>query len=736
MDTKHQENSGLPLDTGLLSDFIFELTISSRCVTSYPNGHPFIKASLEKVMKLIPQLFEFREEINLGIARDTLILDHTFLDKKNPVYREYAKILFHRSIAALTFEKKIEFEELVHFNEILAMSPEKIQEKGGIERTIEDANIKHIRVKAIGYDLFRVIEKDQVESEGDDNNPSAVWEKFARYLLDGTLDPSGVRLPFMDAMNPEVLARAINEDIGEDSQGKEASYSELISSYLKKASGNENEPGKSKAHIQRLTRFVNHLNPELRRQFLSDSFKAFAPEEGFAEEVLSNFQEEAILETLENMNARSISPSPFVLGLLQKLTKHCHKSGNPEIAPIPRKEVAREYREKLITVFRQQDGNETLVPESYQDTLQRIVTTKPISGLELQEIEALKQSLDGQWVDIAVFIIILELFKSGLTGDNLESLKQNLVDSCRYFLEIGDFQTLNELQGRLMDCNLSALTMKSHQVMEIVAIFNKPEFVEEVLNSLRICGKEKYPHIQKLILKVGEPFLDPVLNHLAEEPSLSIRRFLIDCLLEMGETVRNAVLLRLRDKRWYFVRNLVLILRNLNDPWILPPIRRLLEHPHPKVREEVFKTLLHFKDPDAHQILLKDLSGKDKEAQLIAIGLAENSQSGEVVNKLVELLNKRNILRSEIDLKKRIIQTLGRIGYPGILPHLEGLLQSNNLLHRNALNQLKAEILRSLEYYPGKEPITMVENLSRGRDEELAYLALQTLKNMQPRISP
>jgi hypothetical protein len=134
-------------------------------------------------------------------------------------------------------------------------------------------------------------------------------------------------------------------------------------------------------------------------------------------------------------------------------------------------------------------------------------------------------------------------------------------------------------------------------------------------------------------------------------------------------------------------------------------------------------------------MLLEDLSGKDKEAQLIAIGLAENCQSDEVVNRLIELLNKGNILSSEIDLKKRVIQTLGKIGNPGILPRLEGLLRSNNLLHRNAFNQLKAEIIRSLEY-PGKEPVTIVEKLSRGKDQELASLAFQTLKNMHQRINP
>jgi len=736
MDTKHQENNELPLDTGLLSDFIFELTICSKSVTSYPSGHPFIKASLEKVMKRIPRLFDFREEVTLGIAKDTLILDENFLDKKNPVYKEYAKILFNHNITALTFEKKIEFEELVHFNEILATSPEKIQEKGGIEQVIADNNIKHIRVKAIRFDLFRVIEKDQVASERDNKNPSVVWEEFVRYLLDGTLDPSGVRPSFMEGMNPEKLVREIYEDIGKDSQGKELNYSELISSYMKKVSGNENIPGRSKAYLDRLNQFVSHLNPELRRQLLSDSFKAFTPKEGYGKEVSSNSQEEAILEALENMNAQSITPSPFVLGLLQKLTNHCHKGGRPEIVQSPREKGAREYGEALTTVFRQQEDSPTFVPESYQETLQGIIRAKPISGLELQEIEALKKSLEGQCADAAIFTIIVELIKSGLIGDHLEALKQNLIDSSRYFLGTGEFQILNELHGRLMDCDLSAITLKSPQVREIVSIFNKPEFVEEVLNSLRIWEKEKYPHIQKLILKIGEPFVEPVLNHLAEEPRLSIRRLLIDCLLEMGEKAKNAALLRLRDKRWYFVRNLVLILRHLNDPWILPPIRRLLGHPHPKVHEEVFKTLLHFKDPEAHRMLLEDLSGKDKEARLIAVGLAENCQSVEVVNRLLELLNKGNLLRSELDLKKKIIQTLGRMRDPSILPHLEKMFRSKSLLHRNALNQLKAEIIRSLEYYPGKEPVSIIEKLSRGGTQEVAHLAFRTPQNMHQRITP
>jgi hypothetical protein len=54
---------------------------------------------------------EYRGEITLGVARDALIFEQIFLDQKNPVYRDYAKILFSHGIVALTFEKNLEERE-------------------------------------------------------------------------------------------------------------------------------------------------------------------------------------------------------------------------------------------------------------------------------------------------------------------------------------------------------------------------------------------------------------------------------------------------------------------------------------------------------------------------------------------------------------------------------------------------------------------------------------------------
>ncbi len=69
------------------------------------------------------------------------------------------------------------------------------------------------------------------------------------------------------------------------------------------------------------------------------------------------------------------------------------------------------------------------MPRSYQDTLQSIIAAEKITGLDLEEIEVLKKSLESHCVNIQLSAIILEIFKSGPSPDYLEVLKQNLVDS-------------------------------------------------------------------------------------------------------------------------------------------------------------------------------------------------------------------------------------------------------------------------------------------------------------------
>jgi hypothetical protein len=78
MNMTHK-NDEIPLDAKLLSYAIIELNISRRNVAIYPRDHPSVENTLTNAFKFLKQLFGMRSEITLAIAKDTIIIDSTWL---------------------------------------------------------------------------------------------------------------------------------------------------------------------------------------------------------------------------------------------------------------------------------------------------------------------------------------------------------------------------------------------------------------------------------------------------------------------------------------------------------------------------------------------------------------------------------------------------------------------------------------------------------------------------------
>lgn len=140
----------LPLDTRLLSDAIIELNISRHNVAIYPRNHPVVEKSLSLVFEHLKKLFELRHDITLAIAKDTLIIDDFSLDKKNPVYREFALCLYRMHIASLTFMSGLTQEEIYAFHSFL-LEPARNYSPEDVQTSFNKHRISHIKAEFIDY---------------------------------------------------------------------------------------------------------------------------------------------------------------------------------------------------------------------------------------------------------------------------------------------------------------------------------------------------------------------------------------------------------------------------------------------------------------------------------------------------------------------------------------------------------------------------------------------------------
>ncbi|WP_223907619.1 HEAT repeat domain-containing protein [Geobacter sp. AOG1] len=723
------EKSELGLDTRLLSDFICELNISRRHVTAYPSNHPIIVASAGKVLRLLQRLLEVQPVLTIGIARDTLIIGEGFLDRNNPLYRDLARALFGHGIASISFSGDLPPEELQRFNEILCLKKEEVRGRGGIEAVVAAAGITHLQVQAIDYSSFHAT--DEVVLTQPERETVELWEQFIHGLLEGTLAPWGERAAEWDAITPEMMAQALNRQLALTPAKSMASYEQAVTDFLRNMDRQRARGGGSET-IDKLAACINQLNPEVRRQFLLSAFSSLPARQEMAEELVKRFPPEVILDALEDISVSNSSLSPVVLDLVKKLAAHAPLGeAKSQVAKL-QQPTERELRDDLAMIFREDNGDHFL-PAAYQEKLRTIVAIEGVSALEEDEIAELKETLTNHCVETEVNAVILEILKELPDDCPTHVLQRNLLDLSGYFLEMGDFASLATMYDRLESIH-PAMEMRTAGLFgEVLAVFARPEFVAEVVQGLVFWGKAKYGEIQRLILRVGAPFAGPLLDALAQEQRMSLRHFYMDCLQKMGAIARDAALARLRDSRWYFVRNLLVLLRDLDDPTVVRHIKLLLSHPHPKVRQELLKTLLHYQDPESDRLLHRYLTGKDREQRLMGVQLAAQSRNPQVVTMLLAFLAKGGIADYEFGLKSAVVKTLGEMGNVDALPELVTLLRSRNLLHPQKHALLKVKIVHSLAHYPPAWVSYLLDELCRGDNQELAKAASDVRQQLSVR---
>jgi hypothetical protein len=685
----HKEKTDLNLDTRVLSEFIYALNIARRQILSYPTGHPVINAAAEKLLNLLPQMFEFRQHITIGVARDTLLVGNQALDNTNPIYRDFAKNLFDAKVASLTINKDVTASEICKFFELLRYKPEELADRGGLHRVLTLSDIKGLSAQGVDFGAFYATEVSQVhapKSKLIEDESVVLWKSFVGGLVAGTLDPNGEKLAPDAQLDPELLAEIMNREEGVEGQGLIRNYEEAITSFLKETDRNKLQSQASQETLRRLGDLVGNLKPDLRRRFLNS--------------------------TLKSCSGR------------QEMAQHGGgERGGGRVAG--KRERSSEETTVLLGQLFSADQADKFVPDDYQDALAVLAAAETLPGLDRKQVDELVETLDGHAVERHLCNVMFDLLDRGVNKMTATAISRNMEELIFYFLETGDFVSLVSVHDHLSRHARQVEEWLETPEKSALHIFSREEFVEHVLDSLDTWGKAKYGSIKSLIKRVKKPFVDPLLELLVQESSMSKRRLFMECLHVVGIDAREQIEARLHDRRWFFVRNLVVLLRGMEDPSVLKALGRLVGYANATVQFEVMRTFIHFNDPRADRYLIKELDSKDPGVLLQAARLAANSSSPEVATKLSGVLNRKLLNETDENVKSTAIKALAEMARPEALPGLRQFLHSRSLLQSFQSNSLKIEAVKTLVRYDSPDAVGLAEEVYRKASGELARAAGQ-----------
>ncbi|HMN01981.1 MAG TPA: HEAT repeat domain-containing protein [Geobacter anodireducens] len=709
------------IEPGILSSFIIELNILRRAVSAYPKGHPAIRSAAEKVAGQTDLLLAGEERATVGIARDTILFAGHPLDRRNLVFRDLARFLSERGLTLLTVKRGVSADELIRFCTLLGLRRDEIRQRGGLGRLMSEDAILGLEVTGLDYGLFHVTEDERIAAPAADQDDLSLWERYVRGMLDGTLDPFGTVTGHHGTLAPEELARLMNGCLGGAAESRQKSYDAVITAFLRNVREAEQGPGCDESQTARLAELAELLTPELRRQFLGSAFAALARHPAMAERVAAALSDGAVMEAFTGLTERGSSIPPVLLDLFQRFGL-ADPSPAAGAAPPSHPAGATEMARRLETVLREGDSR-SFVPQPYEDDLSRL-TRAGAQRVVLPELEPLRLELESENAAVKAGEVIMEIIR--LEPGGADPFASNLAELAEYYLATGDFGSLGGLFLRIH------VLEKAGAGAALREAIGAPAFVAALIDAPAIWGKVRHGEIRQIISQIGPPCVTPLLDRLAVEESMTLRRWYMDCLVGLGAAAGAAAVALLEDGRWYFVRNLLVLLRQLDYSAGAASARKLLAHPHPKVRQEAARTLLGFRDPQAEQWLLRGLESSDRGTLLMAVPLVDGNASRRVRAQVIELL-RRGGAAADPEVRCATVRALAETGDPAALPELARILGSRSLLRAAALNQVKLEVVRSLPRFPGQEPLRLLREAAAAVGGEIAGAARAALRLAEAR---
>jgi len=720
MDSVQPETRPSLPDYEIPSRIIREFNIARRHVSSYPKGHPLVSGSCERVASLFRELFSYRDEITMGIAKDSLIIDGISFNTISPFALHFARSLFYHRIAVVTFKKGLTVDEIEKFNHTLAEKRENIALKGGIERVFQEAGLTNLNVKEISYDGIKVIEHASGKPESVEGSTTSLWEMLVKELMQCDLHCS--------IMPPD--QEYLTEVLQNQSPENQFLGMERLATFMLKNTAVQPLSFQETDALRWILEFVGRLKPALRKQFIASVLGILENDEEAARNILSGLPPEFVSNPSNSLNNNSNTPSSLFINALENLYGCSISENDYNLCPDIKDNVPREELISKISVIFRETREEEFIPTEYLEKLKTLINYREIPGPKEIDIHELTRTLSSESVETATSAIILDSIQFA-ADEHMETLTASLLELRRFFLEVGDFRSLEDMYDRLTRSGFDS-TKAIHSLKDkIIVTFELEDFTGEVLCGLKLWGKAKFQEIGSLIQKVGKPFIDPMLDRLAEEENITIRRFFLEHLRRMAPLARESVLARLEDKRWYFVRNLLIILRHSMDPRMTGHLRQVASHPHPKVRQKVTEILLIAGDPEGDRLLLNDLTGDNPAFRLHAIQQAERSSHPDVAAALMGILQRKGFSPEAMTEKKASIRALADLGDARAIPVLERFMKKWFLFRHAQAMELKKEIIRTLARYREKRAVELLERIKKSMNTSLSALASEQLSSIK-----
>ena len=692
-----------------VADFVRGLALAWKNLATYPHGHPILAGALDSVHVRLNELRGPTGEVVFGVTADGLLYGDT---KVESLYaQKLAHALHLRGVAIVRFAAETTPEEIGIFLGLVGPAATR-----PLSEELTAAGVSNINLQHVDYSQVKMTSDLSAPPQPKSDAPT-LWEEILRALLGGRhmsaeaeARAAGLRsvdeLAAMimqsfesDAPRAEFDANAtfgvkITARVPETAAGKAAKLADAIATYVGSTSGT-----RKKVSIQQLLQLLRALPDQLRNTVLRAVTAVLAGEEDATSlrDFAAELPPEDVLSALQLL-AGTQKLSQHALTLLRSLIQTKQKKQPAAVAP--------DTTEDLIKLFGDEDIDR-FNPPDHQTLLDQITIDVPAIGAPTHSIAELGARVDSVTDDVLhrqLALTLLELLASPPPDSDPEPVLARLESLFRGFLDTGKFVEALEVVERLRELNFERSIERLADV----------ETIHSLVEKMHAAPPEMAPIIQKLAERMGVAASHMLLVALAEETNLGRRRRLFDFAVSLGPAIVPAATRFLNDDRWFVVRNVIILLRSVNDRTSLPEIRRWAHHEDMRVRMEAIKSLFALDPTVPRDLLDAAIHAADPKLAETAITLVGNYGIKEAVEPLLRMIDGNDLFGARRGLRIRAIKALGELAEPKALKQMERFFRDSWLPWPSKLERRAA--YESLASYPPEARTRYVQRGLRSRD--------------------
>jgi len=258
------------------------------------------------------------------------------------------------------------------------------------------------------------------------------------------------------------------------------------------------------------------------------------------------------------------------------------------------------------------------------------------------------------------------------------------------------------------------------------------ELVAHYIGLLKKRGGHGRHETDAVLVALEERSVGPLLQALAEEEDLLVRKAIVEIVTRIGRVAVPAVLENLTDSRWYMVRNMITVLGTLGMPDLAPHVAATLSHPDLRVKKEAIKALSRIPHPTSVTALCELCFFPEETVALAATAALSPKKETEAVVTLYRRAATKRILYPNYRLAHEAIDSLRAIGTDEAVTALEEILALRAPWSTKKFLAMKFHALRSISKIKGEQSEEVLQRARRSADRSLRDEAERIIERRLP----